>query len=161
MRRSFDWLVQHEKLLIGVTFALALLLVIQIKFCKSHVEQEPTSAEVPTPSQSPSPSENPSIAKGGVSGKWEMTVQKRRGGTQNWTLTLEQNADQLKGVINSEGGDLPVTGTIKGNIINLSAKRFAVTVEFPAVLQGDTMEGEMRVLTVNRHWTAKRRTESN
>jgi len=87
-----------------------------------------------------------------------MTVYGKRGATQTWTLTLEQNGEQLKGVLNSEGGDLPVTGTIKGNVIDLSAKKFGVTVEFPAVLRGETMEGEMRVLTVNRHWTAKRRT---
>jgi hypothetical protein len=70
---------------------------------------------------------------------------------------LEQNGEQLKSVINSVGGDLPVAVTIKGQKINLSAKRFGVTVEFPAVLQGETMAGEMRVLTVTRQWTSKRR----
>ncbi len=48
-----------------------------------------------------------------------MTVQKRKGGSQIWTLSLEQNGESLKGVISSEGGDLNVTGTIKGTI-NLS-----------------------------------------
>jgi hypothetical protein len=158
MRRCFDWLVKHEKLLIGVTLVLALLLVAQIKFCKSRVEVATESSQLNTePSQVPSLSQTPSGSRDGVSGTWDMSVQKKRGGTQNWTLKLEQNGEQLKGVINSEGGDLPVAGTIKGQIINLSAKRFGVTVEFPAVLQGDTMAGEMRVLTVTRRWTSKRR----
>ena len=56
-----------------------------------------------------------------------MSVQKRSG-TQIWTLKLEQDGERLKGIINSEGGDLPVTGTIKGQTIKLSAKRFGVTV---------------------------------
>jgi hypothetical protein len=62
----------------------------------------------------------------------------------------------IKGVINSEGGDLPVAGTIRGQSIKLSAKRFGVTVEFPATLTGDTMTGTMRAMTVTRPWTAKR-----
>jgi len=85
-----------------------------------------------------------------------MSLQRRNGGTQTWTLTLEQNGEMLKGVINSEGGDLPVAGTIKGKSINLSAKRFGVTLEIPATLNGDTMTGTMHALTVTLRWTAKR-----
>lgn len=151
MRKCFDWLIKHEKLLIGVTLVLIVVLVTQIKFCKSRVEPNTES------SQTSSQPENQSGSRADVSGTWEMSVKKRRGGTQTWTLKLEQNGEQLKGVINSEGGDLPVTGTIKGQIINLSGKRFGVTVEFPAVLNGDAMTGEMRVLTITRQWTSKRR----
>lgn len=86
-----------------------------------------------------------------------MSIRKRKGGTQTWTLTLEQNGEMLNGVINSEGGDLPVTGTIKGQTINLSAKRFGVTVEFPATVNGDAMTGTMHALMVKRQWTAKRK----
>src|SRR5438552_16604495 len=99
---------------------------------------------------------NPSSSTTSVAGIWEISLQKRSW-RQIWTLKLEQNGERLKGIINSEGGDLPVTGTIKGQTINLSAKRFGVTVEFPAVLNGDTLTGKMHVLTVDRQWTAKRR----
>ena len=84
-------------------------------------------------------------------------MQKRSGGTQAWTLRLEQDGERLKGVINSEGGDLPVSGTIKGSSINLSAEKFGATVEFPATVNGDSMTGTMSVLTVTRHWTARRK----
>ena len=158
MRRCFDWLIAHEKLLIGVTLVLAVLLVAQIKFCKPRIKLNSESSQLKTePGQIQSQPQAPSNSREGVSGVWDMSVPKKRGGAQNWTLKLEQNGEQLKGVLNSEGGDLPVEGTIKGEIINLSAKRFGVTVEFPAVLKGDTMMGEMRALTVTKQWTAKRR----
>ena len=150
-RKYFDWLIEHEKLLVGVTLVLIVALAAQLKFCKARVEPDVNLAR----SQPTSQLENPSDSTINVSGIWEMSVQKRSG-TQTWTLKLKQDGEQLTGVINSEGGDLPVAGTIKGQAINLSAKRFGVTVEFPAVLNGDTMTGEMRVLTVNRQWTAKR-----
>lgn len=152
MRKCFDWLIEHEKFLVGITLVLVVALVAQVKFCKARVEPDLNFAR----SQSSSQLENPSISATSIAGTWEMSVQKRSG-TQTWTLKLEQDGEQLTGVINSEGGALPVTGTIKGQAINLSTKRFGVTVEFAAILNGDTMTGTMRVLTVNRQWTAKRR----
>ena len=153
MREYFEWLVRHEKLLVAITFALVIALIVQMNFCKARIEPEANLL----PSQ---PQANqftqPSGSTSNVAGRWETSIQKRKGGTQIWTLTLEQNGEMLKGVINSEGGDLPVTGAIKGQSINLSAKRFGVTVEFPATLTGDTMTGTMRVVTVTRPWTAKR-----
>ncbi len=152
MKRCFDWLIEHEKLLVGVTLVLVVVLVAQTKFCNARVEPNVNLAR----SQSSSQLENPSSSISSITGTWEMSVQKRNG-TQAWMLKLEQDGEQLTGIINSEGGDLPVTGTIKGQTINLSARRFGVTVEFPAILNGDTMTGTMRMLTVNRQWTAKRR----
>jgi len=150
-RTFFAWLISHEKFVAGFTVVLVLALVIQIKFCKSRVETVTNSSQALT---QPAPS---AASPAGVSGTWDMTVQKRRSGSQTWILNLQQTGEQLQGVINSEGGDLVVTGTIKGQAISLSGKRFGVTVEFPATLTGDTIAGEMNVLTVNRHWTAKRR----
>lgn len=152
MRKCFDWLIEREKLLVGVTLILVLALVAQLKFCKAHVEPD-VSSERSEPS---SQLENPSSSSTSIAGTWEMSVQKRSG-TQTWTLKLEQHGEQLTGVVNSEGGDLPVTGIIKGQTINLSARRFGVTVEFPAVLNEEIMTGEMRALTINRQWMAKRR----
>ncbi|MBV9958641.1 MAG: hypothetical protein JO360_09475 [Acidobacteria bacterium] len=93
----------------------------------------------------------------GLTGVWEMSVQKKSGGTQNWTLTLTQNGEALSGVIRSEGGDLPVNGSIKGEELSLSAKRFGTTVEFPAKFDGETMTGKMKALMIERQWTARRR----
>ena len=152
MRKCFDWLIAHKKLVVGITLVLVVALVAQLKFCKARVEPDVNFAR----SQPSSQLKNSSSSSTSIAGTWEMSVQKRSG-TQTWTLKLEQDGEQLTGVINSEGGALPVAGTIKGPAINLSAKRFGVTIEFAAILNGDTMTGTMRVVTVNRQWTAKRR----
>jgi hypothetical protein len=153
MRARFEWLVRHEKLVAAITCALVIALVVQMKFCKARVEpgadltlSQPEASRIAPPSSS-------TIS---VAGKWEMSVPNKKGRIQTWTLTLEQNGEMLKGVLKSEGGDLPVAGTIKGQSINISAERFGVTIEFPATLSGDTMIGTMRALTITRQWTAKR-----
>ena len=153
MTGGFEWLVRHEKLVAAITFSLVIALVVQIKFCKTRVEPDASLIVSPQGASGSTSSSNSSF---GISGRWEMSLQRRNGGTQTWTLTLEQNGEMLKGVINSEGGDLPVAGTIKGKSINLSAKRFGVTLEIPATLNGDTMTGTMHALTVTLRWTAKR-----
>lgn len=150
MKEYFAWLVRHEKRVVAVTLCLLIALVVQVKFCRTSVTPEVNRPQ-------PSRIEQPPVQPSNVAGKWEMSVQKKRGGVQTWILTLEQNGERLSGVVNSEGGDLPVSGTIKGQLINLSAERFGVTVEFTATLNEDTLTGKMSVLTVARQWTAKRK----
>ena len=150
MGDSFQWLVRHEKLVATVAVLLIIALVVQVKFCKGRIGPEGIQPQA-------SPTSRPPDSRIDVTGRWEMSVQKRSGGTQTWTLTLEQNDETLTGVITSEGGDLPVSGTIKGQAVTLSAKRYGVTVEFPGVVEGETMTGTMRVLSVNRQWAAKRK----
>jgi hypothetical protein len=147
---SFEWLVRHERLVATAAVLLVIALVVQVKFCKRPVGTEgaqPQASQTPRP-----PGSSPNVA-----GRWEMSVPNRSGRAQTWILTLEQNDDALTGVITSEGGDLPVSGTIEGRAFTLSAKRYGVTVEFPGVVEGDTMTGTMRALTVNRQWVAKRK----
>ncbi len=100
-------MVEHEKRLVGVTLVLVVALIAQIKFCKARLEPDVNFARSPPSSQV----NNPSSSIINVAGTWEMSVQKRSG-TLSWTLKLEQHGEQLTGVINSEGGDLPVTGTV-------------------------------------------------
>jgi hypothetical protein len=148
METYFDWLVRHEKLVVAVVLLLVLALFVQLKFCK-RVEPDIDYTQVQTPEKS-----SESVVN--VAGKWEMSVPNKKG-VQTWLLTLRQNGASLKGVITSEGGDLPVSGTVNGQDVELSANRFGMTIKFPATVQDDTMKGKMQVLTVNREWTAQRK----
>jgi len=155
MGELFDWLVERERYVVAITICLVIALVVQAKFCKSSLAPEPTQLRtaqeaIPAPSSL-------STADGITAGEWEMTVRKKKGGVQTWTLKLEQDGSMLKGVLNSEGGDLPVSGTINGSEVRLTAKRFGFTLEIPAILNGDTMTGTMRVMTIKLEWTAKRK----
>jgi hypothetical protein len=148
--RCFAWLVRHERLVVAVTVVLIIVFIVQMKFREQHAEPENSRAVVSQSSASPG-------SRGELAGTWEMSVKKKRGGVQTWTLTLEQSGEALTGVINSEGGDLPVSGTVKGQSIDLSARRFGVTVNFPATFDGTIMTGNMRALTVDMQWTARRK----
>lgn len=154
MKNLFAWLVKHEKLVGAVTLAL-----VAAMFAQSRCRKVSAPPETTLPASQPQVTSEPQPTGGGESaaGLWEMSVRKRKGGAEAMTLTLGQNGESLSGVITSEGGDLPVSGTIKGRQVNLSAKRFGMTVEFDATLEGDTMSGTMRALVVSREWTAKRR----
>jgi len=153
IKEYFDWLVRHEKLVATITLALVVALGVQLKFCTARVGPQ---ADAPPGQPREVPAARPPGSVSNIAGKWEMIVEKKKGGEQIWTLTLEQSGESLKGVINSEGGDLPVTGSVKGQSISLSATRYGVTVEFPATHDGDTMRGTMRALTITRQWRAKR-----
>lgn len=152
MSRILDWLLRREKFVVAVTLALVIGLVVQLKYCTRRVAPEIITLQS---SELIAPAKPIAGSKEGISGTWEMTVPNKKG-HQTWTLALEQKGEQLKGVLTSEGGDLDVTGTIKGQTINLSAKKYGVTLELPATLNGETMTGLMRALTVERKWTAKR-----
>lgn len=156
MKSCWDYLVEHEKAVIVVTLFLVFALFWQLKSKNAHSEPTTDSLQTRAGDDAANRAGRSSDAARNVAGVWEMSVQKKNG-TQNWTLKLKQDGERLTGVINSEGGDLPVAGTIKGEAINLSAKRFGATAEFPATITGDIITGEMRVLTVKRQWTAKRR----
>lgn len=136
---------------------LCLALLLQLKFLRRPGESATTTEVVSNRTRSVSSPAYHSPAPPHVAGRWEMQIQKTKGGVQRWTLTLEQSGEVLRGVINSEGGDLPITGTIQGEALKFSATRFGVTVEFDATIDGDgAMSGRMKVLTVDRRWTAKR-----
>jgi len=129
-------------------------LVVQVRFCRKTIVPDATVSSNQTKLESPVTS---MVTPGRLTGTWDMSVQKKHGGVQNWTLTLTQNGEVLSGVLTSEGGDLPVSGTIKGNQISLAAKKFGITVEFPAKVDGEMMTGTMKALMISREWTAKRR----
>jgi hypothetical protein len=170
MKNAFEWLVRHEKFVIAVTAVLLLALGLQTYFKRKNrmleicsQEANPSPASATSPPSATSAASTPRIENASdpfsITGKWEMLVQKRKG-TTSWTLILEQQREVLSGIIKSEGGDLPVTGTIKRRAITFTAQRFGFTVEFLASFDGNVMAGQMHALTVDRKWTAKRLPES-
>src|SRR5215470_19451642 len=90
MRECFEWLVEHEKLVVAITFTLVIALVVQVRFCKPRVEPEANLILSPQEAGRTAANSSPTI---GISGRWEMNIQKRKGGTQTWTLMLEQNGE--------------------------------------------------------------------
>jgi hypothetical protein len=85
-----------------------------------------------------------------VTGTWKMTVQTPRG-PGNPTFILKQDGEKLTGTYKGQLGEVPVTGTIKGNAVQMS---FTVTgqgggpglqIEYAGTVEGDAMKGTLNL----------------
>ena len=100
-----------------------------------------------------------------VAGKWELTMETPRGG-QKVALTLEQDGSGLKGTFTGPAGNAtPVTGTIKGQSISFTMTRQTprgeMSMDFSGTVDGDSMKGQVQILTFSQNWTAKRLKEAS
>jgi hypothetical protein len=73
-----------------------------------------------------------------VSGKWDIAMVMRGGGTFTTIATLKQVGEQITGSLNGQAGDEPVTGTMIGRALTLHFR--AATAQGDAAI---TMTGEL------------------
>jgi hypothetical protein len=101
-------------------------------------------------------------APANVAGTWQFSADSAQG-TFNATLTIEQDGGTLKGTQKSDFGEIPITGTIKGNAI-----QFTVTVNSPngsftvvhdGTVSGDTMKGTFKMNDSSGSWSATRQNQ--
>ena len=101
-------------------------------------------------------------APANVAGTWQFTADSPQGAF-NATLTIQQDGGTIKGTQESDFGEAPITGTVKG-----SAIQFAVTVSGPdgsftvthdGVVTGDTMKGTFKINDNSGSWSATRQTQ--
>jgi hypothetical protein len=79
-----------------------------------------------------------------VAGNWQLAWQGRQG-SQQGTLTIQQDGSKLSGTMQGERGSAPLTGTIKGNTVslnvNIDGERRSMTLAFSGTIDGDKMSG--------------------
>src|SRR5690349_6904836 len=79
-----------------------------------------------------------------VAGKWTISVETPRG-TNEQTLTLEQDGAALKGTLTGRRGDAPVEGKVEGNKVTFTVKRETpngtFVLEYSGTADGDAMAG--------------------
>lgn len=94
-----------------------------------------------------------------VAGSWQISVETPRG-TNNQTLTLEQDEAKLKGTISGPRGDAPLEGKVDGNKVSFTVKRETpngtFTLEYTGTVDGDSMSGTVHSERFDGKWTAKR-----
>ncbi len=80
----------------------------------------------------------------GIAGTWTLSVESPRG-TRDSTLVLEQKGEQLSGTMKSQRGDVPVTGTLKGNAVafgyKMSMQGNEMDIQYTGTVEGDAMSG--------------------
>jgi hypothetical protein len=87
-------------------------------------------------------------SKTDVTGKWVLEVTTQAGGTTMPEVTLKQEGEKLTGHYTSQVlGDATVTGTIKGQQIELSfnveVQGFGLHVIYTGTVDGNTMKGKI------------------
>jgi len=98
-----------------------------------------------------------------VAGEWDATFD-TPGGPQALKLILKVDGEKLTGTAKRSRGDVPITGTIKGENISFSYtieyNGNAVTVTFSGKVKGDSMGGTVSFNeTAGDEWSAKRAVE--
>jgi hypothetical protein len=98
-----------------------------------------------------------------VTGDWEMTMKGPRG-ERTRDIKFVQEGEKLTVTMPGfRGEEITAEGTVKGNKIEWSITRNTprgeFTVSYTGTVEGDTMEGEVRMGDFGtREWTAKKKT---
>lgn len=96
-----------------------------------------------------------------ITGTWEMTVDSPQG-TMNLTVEYKQDGEKLTGKHVSEMGEMPLTGTVKGNDVayelNLDMGGQQMKIVHKAKVDGDVIKGTAELGEMgSMAFTAKRK----
>jgi hypothetical protein len=79
-----------------------------------------------------------------VAGNWQIQCQGRQG-SQQGSLTLQQNGSELTGAMQSPPGSAPLSGELKGNAITMKVhiqeEQRSFALAFTGTVEGDKMSG--------------------
>ena len=89
-------------------------------------------------------------------GIWDLIWQTRRGPRQSGYFVLRRQGDRLEAELHGQGS-VRASGTVSGSAFQLRGSRMLVPYRIEGRIRGDRMEGEFRVLNVDRRFTGVRR----
>jgi len=100
------------------------------------------------------------LAQKSVAGEWDAQFS-TPGGAQGLKLILKVDGEKLTGTAKRSRGDVPITGTIKGDDISFAYtveyNGNAMTISFSGKVKGDTMSGTVSFNDqASDNWSAKR-----
>lgn len=107
----------------------------------------------------PAPPTAPQAAS--VTGTWELNVESLMGSRTSDAL-LTQAGEQLSGKMVSPRGEVPLTGTIKGNAVafelNVNVQGQDLQIDYSGTVTGDTMSGTVVFGSFgDGKWTGRRK----
>lgn len=96
-----------------------------------------------------------------VTGTWELNVESLMGSRTSDAL-LTQTGEQLSGKMVSPRGEVPLTGTIKGNAVafglNVNVQGQDLQIDYSGTVTGDTMSGTVVFGSFgDGKWTGRRK----
>ena len=94
-----------------------------------------------------------------VTGKWRFQVE-TDAGAGSPTFVLKQDGEKLSGTYSGQLGEAPVTGTVKGDDVEISFEAAPtgekLTIKYSGKVSGDTIEGKVGPPRASRDWKATR-----
>jgi hypothetical protein len=87
-----------------------------------------------------------------VAGTWQMSWQGRKG-SREATLQIQQDISKLSGTFQEKGRSAPLTGSVQGDKISLTAAGEKRERNFSGIVEGNKMSGTMQR---GGSWTATR-----
>ena len=106
-----------------------------------------------SPTKAPAaPAAAPAAAKAATSGAnitgtWALSVETPMG-SREMKLNATQNGEALTGTIASPRGDMPITGTVKGNAVafmmKVNAQGMDMQIDYVGTVEGDAMKGKAK-----------------
>ena len=133
--------------------ALRLLCVAVVASIAAACSMAPSQQSAPPP---------PAAAKAGdVSGTWELNVESPMGARAS-DAVFTQSGETLGGKMISPRGEVPLTGTIKGEAIafgiNVNVQGQDLQIDYTGTVTGDTMSGTVVFGSFgDGKWTGKRK----
>jgi hypothetical protein len=81
-----------------------------------------------------------------VTGNWAVSIETPQG-TRTPSMALTQKGEEVTGTYKSQRGEVPISGTVKGNDVKLSYKIGAgdreLVINYEGTVDGDTMSGKV------------------
>lgn len=88
-----------------------------------------------------------------VSGAWQISFADMNGNPRQATLQIEQDGSRLSGTFQGECGSAPLSGSLQGNQMSLTAKARGREISFTGTVDGNKMSG---TTGQGKDWTAAR-----
>jgi type IV pilus biogenesis protein CpaD/CtpE len=134
-----------------LSMALLALATSLLAACASTPQQTATQAAVAA---------KPAVAAINITGTWALNVETPMG-AREMKLNATQTGEVLAGTIASGRGDMPVTGTVKGNAVafmmKVNAQGMDLQIDYVGTVEGDAMKGTMKLGDMGEGtWTGKK-----
>jgi len=92
----------------------------------------------------------------GAAGTWDLVWQTRKGPSRSGWLVVTQRGNAVHAEIHGRGA-VSADGTVSGALLTLKGSRLAIPYVIAARVDGDRIEGSLKVLSVERRFTGYRR----
>jgi hypothetical protein len=91
-----------------------------------------------------------------IQGTWDLTRQTRHGPERSGYLVIRADRDRLVAQIHGRGA-IKASGSAAGNSFSFHGTQMLVPYALSGTWSGDRMQGELKVMSVDKHFTGQRR----